>query len=146
MESAFKRNPGITTLILLHLMIRNSFCLNLLFITTRDDRLDLVVTNTHRVSSSVDRTITIVRYTQTSSAQEVTDRRKFIKTSVEKKGEKRRFFTIILQTKPAARVFVYPLKYSNRRFGPPRALLLYNSVFRRAWRSGREDSRDGLVR
>lgn len=66
MVSAFKRTPVVTTLILLHLMIRNSFCLNLLFITTRADRLDLVVTNTLRVSSSVDRTITvayIVRYT-----------------------------------------------------------------------------------
>lgn len=64
MVCAFKRNPVITTLILLHFMILNRFCLNL-FITTRADRLDLVVTNTHRVSSSVDRTITvayIVRY------------------------------------------------------------------------------------
>lgn len=96
MVSAFKRNPVITTLILLHFMIRNRFCLNL-FIDTRADRLDLVVTNTQRVISSVDRTITvayIVRYM--SSAQEVTDRRKFIKTSVENKRDKRRFFTIIV--------------------------------------------------
>lgn len=65
MVSAFKRSPVITTLILLHFMIRNRFCLNL-FIDTRADRLDLEVTNTQRVSSSVDRTITvayIVRYT-----------------------------------------------------------------------------------
>lgn len=65
MVSAFKKNPVIVTLILLHFMIRNRVCLNL-FITTRADRLDLVVTNIQRVSSSVDRTITvafIVRYT-----------------------------------------------------------------------------------
>lgn len=97
MVSAFKRNPVITTLILLHFMIRNRFCLDL-FITTRADQLYLVVANTHRVSSSFDSTITvayIVRYTYVLGTRR--DRpAEIIKTSVEKKGEKRRFFTIIV--------------------------------------------------